>query len=51
MAQLFAHHPDAVTAAAELGEQCAFGLALIAPKLPPFRVPEGIPRTAGCDTS
>ncbi|WP_284228557.1 error-prone DNA polymerase [Mycobacterium antarcticum] len=41
MAQLFAHHPDAVTAAAELGEQCAFGLALIAPKLPPFRVPEG----------
>ncbi|GLP82386.1 error-prone DNA polymerase [Mycobacterium antarcticum] len=41
MAQLFAHHPEAVTAAAELGEQCAFGLALIAPKLPPFRVPEG----------
>ena len=41
MAQLFAHHPEAVTAAAELGEQCAFGLALIAPKLPPFQVPEG----------
>jgi error-prone DNA polymerase len=41
MARLFAHHPGAVTAAAELGEQCAFGLALIAPKLPPFDVPEG----------
>jgi error-prone DNA polymerase len=41
MARLFAHHPGAVTAAAELGEQCAFGLALIAPKLPPFDVPPG----------
>lgn len=45
MARLFAHLPfrgtDAVTAAAELGEQCAFGLALIAPQLPPFDVPEG----------
>ncbi|KAA0098551.1 error-prone DNA polymerase [Mycolicibacterium sp. P1-18] len=41
MARLFAHHPGAVAAAAELGEQCAFGLALIAPKLPPFEVPPG----------
>jgi error-prone DNA polymerase len=41
MARLFAHHPGAVAAAAELGEQCAFGLALIAPKLPPFDVPPG----------
>ncbi|WP_163888488.1 error-prone DNA polymerase [Mycolicibacterium hippocampi] len=41
MAQLFAHCPEVVTAAAELGEQCAFGLALIAPQLPPFEVPEG----------
>ncbi|OBI78583.1 error-prone DNA polymerase [Mycobacterium asiaticum] len=41
MARLFAQHPDAVTAAAELGEQCAFGLALIAPQLPPFDVPAG----------
>jgi len=41
MARLFARHPGAVTAAAELGEQCAFGLALIAPKLPPFDVPPG----------
>ena len=41
MARLFAQHPGAVTAAATLGEQCAFGLALIAPKLPPFDVPPG----------
>ena len=30
-----------MTAAADLGEQCAFGLSLIAPKLPPFDVPAG----------
>jgi error-prone DNA polymerase len=41
MARLFAWHPGAVSAAAELGEQCAFGLALIAPQLPPFDVPPG----------
>lgn len=41
MARMFARHPGAVAAAAELGEQCAFGLALIAPKLPPFEVPAG----------
>jgi error-prone DNA polymerase len=41
MARLFAQHPDAVTAAAELGEQCAFALELIAPQLPPFDVPPG----------
>ncbi|OBK93856.1 error-prone DNA polymerase [Mycobacterium sp. 1245499.0] len=45
MARLFAQVPfggtDVVTAAAELGEQCAFGLALIAPQLPPFDVPAG----------
>jgi DNA polymerase III alpha subunit len=41
MARLFAQRPDVVTAAAELGEQCAFGLALIAPQLPPFDVPPG----------
>lgn len=41
MARLFAHCPQVVTAAADLGEQCAFGLALIAPKLPPFDVPAG----------
>ncbi|MCB0924914.1 MAG: error-prone DNA polymerase [Mycobacterium sp.] len=41
MARLFDRHPDAVTAAADLGEQCAFELALIAPQLPPFDVPPG----------
>ncbi|WP_199253804.1 error-prone DNA polymerase [Mycolicibacterium mengxianglii] len=41
MARMFAHRPEVVTAAAELGEQCAFGLQLIAPQLPPFDVPEG----------
>ncbi|QUR69601.1 DNA polymerase III subunit alpha [Mycobacterium spongiae] len=41
MARLFAQRPEAVTAAAELGEQCAFGLTLIAPQLPPFDVPDG----------
>src|ERR1700742_390401 len=30
-----------VTAAADLGEQCAFALQLIAPQLPPFDVPDG----------
>ncbi|OBA70021.1 error-prone DNA polymerase [Mycolicibacterium elephantis] len=42
MARLFAHCPEVVTAAAELGEQCAFELALIAPQLPPYPdVPPG----------
>lgn len=41
MARLFAGHPEAVTAAADLGEQCAFELRLIAPQLPPFDVPDG----------
>ncbi|AEF37205.1 MAG: error-prone DNA polymerase [Mycolicibacter algericus] len=41
MARLFAAHPSAVPAAAELGERCAFPLALIAPRLPPFAVPDG----------
>ena len=41
MARLFAQCPDIVTAAADLGEQCSFELALIAPKLPPFDTPDG----------
>jgi error-prone DNA polymerase len=41
LARVFSHCPEVVTAAAELGEQCAFGLALIAPQLPPFDVPAG----------
>ncbi|HZQ31919.1 MAG TPA: error-prone DNA polymerase, partial [Mycobacterium sp.] len=39
MARLFG--PQVVTAAAELGDQCAFALELIAPQLPPFDVPVG----------
>jgi error-prone DNA polymerase len=39
MTRLFA--PKVVTAAADLGEQCAFALELIAPQLPPFDVPDG----------
>ncbi|MBU3750014.1 MAG: DNA polymerase III subunit alpha, partial [Mycobacterium sp.] len=41
MARLFAGYPQAVPAAADLGERCAFELALIAPQLPPFDVPAG----------
>ncbi|AKP59581.1 error-prone DNA polymerase [Mycobacteroides abscessus subsp. abscessus] len=41
MARLFSHYPEVVTAAAELGEECAFDLRLIAPQLPPFDVPSG----------
>ena len=41
LAQVFAQNPEVVTAAAELGEECAFGLQLIAPQLPPFDVPSG----------
>ncbi len=41
MSRVFTHMPEVVTAAAELGEQCAFGLQLIAPQLPPFDVPAG----------
>ncbi len=41
MARLFARYPEAVGAAADLGEQCAFELALIAPQLPPFDTPDG----------
>ncbi|MET0898771.1 MAG: error-prone DNA polymerase [Mycobacterium sp.] len=41
MARMFAQRPEVVTAAAQLGEECAFGLQLIAPQLPPFDVPDG----------
>lgn len=41
MARLFAGCPEVVAASADLGEQCAFELALIAPRLPPFDVPDG----------
>lgn len=39
MALLFG--PGIVSAAADLGDQCAFRLELIAPQLPPFDVPDG----------
>lgn len=41
MARLFFQYPEVLTAAADLGEQCAFELALIAPQLPPFDAPDG----------
>ncbi|MGC0365130.1 error-prone DNA polymerase [Rhodococcus sp. 27YEA15] len=41
MAQLFSLYPESVSSAAELGRECAFDLTLIAPKLPPFDVPDG----------
>ena len=34
-------HPHAVTTAADLADECAFDLSLVAPSLPPYPVPEG----------
>ncbi|WP_029253294.1 error-prone DNA polymerase [Paraoerskovia marina] len=34
-------HPRAVETAAALGEECAFDLSLVAPRLPPYPVPTG----------
>ncbi|MFE0025357.1 error-prone DNA polymerase [Amycolatopsis sp. NPDC059021] len=41
MAEIFARYPGAVQRSALLGKECAFDLKLLAPKLPPFDVPEG----------
>ena len=41
MARLFARYPGAVDTATALGRECAFDLKLVAPNLPPFRVPPG----------
>jgi error-prone DNA polymerase len=41
MDELFAPYPGAVRRAALLGVECAFDLKLVAPKLPPFDVPDG----------
>jgi error-prone DNA polymerase len=41
MAALFARYPGAVDRAAAYGRDCAFDLRLVAPKLPPFPVPDG----------
>jgi len=38
----FARFPGAVARAAEFGKSCAFDLALVAPKLPDFPVPDGL---------
>ena len=48
MARLFFRYPEAVTAAADLGEQCAFGLALIAPSCRRSTFQKATPKTAGC---
>ncbi|WP_020668315.1 error-prone DNA polymerase [Amycolatopsis nigrescens] len=41
MAVRFDRYPGAVPRAALLGAECEFSLSLVAPKLPPFNVPEG----------
>ena len=41
-ARRFARWPGAVELAAELGRACAFDLALVAPRLPPFPCPDGL---------
>ncbi len=41
MTRLFEAFPGVVHHAAELGRECAFDLRLVAPKLPPFDVPDG----------
>ncbi|GAB3295476.1 error-prone DNA polymerase [Parasphingorhabdus pacifica] len=41
MADRFARYPGAVARAAEVGGECAFDLKLVAPRLPPYDVPEG----------
>ncbi|WP_251151412.1 PHP domain-containing protein [Cellulosimicrobium sp. Marseille-Q4280] len=34
-------YPEAVATAAALGDECAFDLSLVAPRLPPYPVPDG----------
>ncbi|HEY6416569.1 MAG TPA: error-prone DNA polymerase, partial [Acidimicrobiales bacterium] len=41
-ARRFARWPGAVERAAELGRECAFDLALVAPQLPPCPCPDGL---------
>jgi error-prone DNA polymerase len=45
-ARRFARWPGAVERAAELGRACAFDLALVAPRLPPFPCPDGLDEMA-----
>ncbi len=42
VAARFRRYPHAVSAAARLGTELAFPLRLVAPKLPPFPVPDGV---------
>lgn len=41
MAQRFASYPGAVAHSVQFAQECAFDLALVAPQLPPFNVPQG----------
>ncbi|HEX6425638.1 MAG TPA: PHP domain-containing protein, partial [Acidimicrobiales bacterium] len=45
-ARRFARWPGAVERAAEIGRECAFDLALVAPQLPPFPCPDGLDEMA-----
>ncbi|ROS30427.1 error-prone DNA polymerase [Cellulomonas sp. PhB150] len=41
MLTLHRRHPQAVLTAADLADECAFDLSLVAPELPPYPVPDG----------
>lgn len=41
MLALHRRHPSAVVTAADLADECAFDLSLVAPQLPPYPVPAG----------
>lgn len=41
MARIFHRYPDAVAESVRIADECAFDLALVAPGLPPWDVPEG----------
>lgn len=41
MLHLHRRHPSAVATAADLADECAFDLSLVAPRLPPYPVPPG----------
>ncbi len=45
-ARRFARYPGVVEAAAAIGRACAFDLALVAPRLPPFPCPPGLDEMA-----
>ena len=46
MLALHRRHPQAVSTTADLALECAFDLALVAPKLPPYPVPAGHDETS-----